>query len=162
MTESEPPGRHAEGFGWLGGRFGRWGIPVGALVTAVGMYLFVLAGNRLLGEEPAEPFSWRAFALTWLLAAVIAWPLEWWLERRPNAVPSRWRPAVPRLLRTAGRATELVWTATTFAAGMMGASGEMPPLWAAAAAVLAFVPMAALQERADRLLPTAAAAPPPG
>ncbi|GAA1365535.1 hypothetical protein GCM10009661_16930 [Catellatospora chokoriensis] len=131
------------------------------LVTAVGMYLFVLVGRWLPGAESAEPFSWRAFALTWLLGAVIAWPLEWWLDRRPNAGPSRWQPAVPRSLRTAGRATELVWTATAFAAAMTGVSGEMSPLWAAAAAVLAFVPMAVLQDRADRH-GQAASAPPPG
>ncbi|MEU8073838.1 hypothetical protein AB0B31_00205 [Catellatospora citrea] len=162
MTPSTPPGRHA-GFDWLRRRFGRWSILIAALAIAVAMHLFVLAERWLLGEQPPQPFSWRAFAGTWLLMAVISVPLEWWLQRRPNAGPPRWQPGLPRALRIAGAAADLVWTASTFAASMLALNSEMPLLWADAVAALVYVPMAVLQDISERHEPVqAAAAEPPG
>ncbi len=123
---------------------------MGALATAGLMLVLVMAPRWLFGAPGPRPFSWRGFALMWLLMALFAALLGWWERRRTTGGETGQQPGVPRVLRVAGAVADVVWLATAVAASGMAFESEMPLRWAALSTALAFAPMGVVWHLTDR------------
>ncbi|MEV0454251.1 hypothetical protein [Catellatospora methionotrophica] len=133
---------------------------MGALAAAALMHSIALAARWAFGAPAPQPFSWRGFALTWLIFAAISTLSGWWDRRRSTVAEPEDQPGAPRALRIFSDAAGVAWAATAVAAYAMAVDSELPLPWAAVATALAFVPMGVAHHLTGRYEPAAATAAP--